>query len=72
MSVAATSNTLAEQLGEGRFAVQDFMREISTLASIFSSVRIDGPDYRHRDFRRAGTLSDEEVRRAPPRFPERR
>ena len=49
VSVAATSNTLPEQLGEGRFAVQDFLREISTLASIFTSVRIDGPDYRHRD-----------------------
>ncbi|MDT5236936.1 MAG: cell division protein ZapE, partial [Mycobacterium sp.] len=62
VSVAATSNTLPEQLGEGRFAVQDFMREISTLASIFSSVRIDGPDYRHRDLPPAPEpLSDEEV-----------
>ncbi len=62
MSVAATSNTLPEQLGEGRFAVQDFMREISALASIFSSVRIDGPDYRHRDLPPAPEpLSDEEV-----------
>ncbi|MGV0627314.1 cell division protein ZapE [Mycolicibacter minnesotensis] len=49
VSVAATSNTLPDQLGEGRFAVQDFLREISALASIFSSVRVDGPDYRHRD-----------------------
>ncbi|MFG1929881.1 cell division protein ZapE [Mycobacterium sp. NPDC048908] len=49
VSVAATSNTLPDQLGEGRFAVQDFLREIHTLASIFTSVRIDGPDYRHRD-----------------------
>jgi cell division protein ZapE len=48
VSVAATSNTLPEQLGEGRFAVQDFLREINTLASIFTSVRIEGPDYRHR------------------------
>jgi cell division protein ZapE len=62
VSVAATSNTLPEQLGEGRFAVQDFMREISTLASIFTSVRIDGPDYRHRDLPPApDPLSDEEV-----------
>src|SRR6202008_2218247 len=30
VSVAATSNSLPEQLGEGRFAVQDFLREIST------------------------------------------
>ncbi len=43
VSVAATSNTLPEQLGEGRFAAQDFMREISTLAAIFDVVRIEGP-----------------------------
>ncbi|WP_299565590.1 cell division protein ZapE [uncultured Mycolicibacterium sp.] len=49
VSIAATSNTLPEQLGEGRFAAQDFLREINTLASIFTTVRIDGPDYRHRD-----------------------
>ena len=49
VSVAATSNTLPEQLGEGRFAAQDFLREINTLASIFTTVRIEGPDYRHRD-----------------------
>lgn len=62
VSVAATSNTLPEQLGEGRFAVQDFLREISALASIFTSVRIDGPDYRHRDLPPAPEpLTDEEV-----------
>jgi cell division protein ZapE len=49
VSVAATSNTLPEQLGEGRFAAQDFLREISALAGIFDVVRIEGPDYRHRD-----------------------
>ncbi|MEO8816428.1 MAG: cell division protein ZapE [Mycobacterium sp.] len=49
VSVAATSNTLPEQLGEGRFAVHDFLREINMLAKIFTAVRIDGPDYRHRD-----------------------
>ena len=32
VSIAATSNTLPEQLGEGRFAAQDFLREINTLA----------------------------------------
>src|SRR5258708_32314297 len=62
VSVAATSNTLPEQLGEGRFAAQDFLREINTLASIFTTVRIDGPDYRHRDLPPAPEpLSDEEV-----------
>jgi cell division protein ZapE len=62
VSVAATSNTLPEQLGEGRFAAQDFLREINTLAAIFTTVRIDGPDYRHRDLPAAPEpLSDNEV-----------
>ncbi|KLO39943.1 ATPase [Mycobacterium nebraskense] len=62
VSVAATSNTLPEQLGEGRFAAQDFMREINTLASIFNTVRIEGPDYRHRGLPPAPQpRSDEEV-----------
>jgi cell division protein ZapE len=62
VSVAATSNTLPEQLGEGRFAAQDFLREINTLAAIFKTVRIDGPDYRHRDLPPAPEpLSDTDV-----------
>ena len=62
VSVAATSNTLPDQLGEGRFAVQDFLREIHALSSIFTSVRIDGPDYRHRDLPPAPEPpSDDEV-----------
>src|SRR6201993_5034076 len=62
VSVAATSNTLPEQLGEGRFAAQDFLREINTLASIFTTARIEGPDYRHRGLPPAPQpLSDEEV-----------
>lgn len=63
VSVAATSNTLPEQLGEGRFAAQDFLREINTLAKIFTTVRIEGPDYRHRDLPPAPVPpSDAEVR----------
>ncbi len=63
VSIAATSNTLPEQLGEGRFAAQDFLREINTLASIFTTVRIDGPDYRHRGLSPAPEpLTDSEVR----------
>ncbi|MBC7372514.1 MAG: cell division protein ZapE, partial [Frankiales bacterium] len=46
--VAATSNTLPGSLGEGRFAAQDFLREIQSLAAFFESVRVDGEDYRHR------------------------
>lgn len=63
VSIAATSNTLPEQLGEGRFAAQDFLREINTLAKIFTTVRIEGPDYRHRDLPPAPVPpSDDEVR----------
>ncbi|GFG49483.1 cell division protein ZapE [Mycolicibacterium agri] len=62
VSIAATSNTLPEQLGEGRFAAQDFLREIHTLAAIFETVRIEGPDYRHRDLPPAPEpLTDSEV-----------
>jgi cell division protein ZapE len=64
VSVAATSNTLPEQLGEGRFAAQDFLREINTLAQIFTTVRIEGPDYRHRDLPPApAPPTDDDVRR---------
>lgn len=46
--LAATSNTLPDKLGEGRFATADFLREIQSLATSFESIRIDGEDYRHR------------------------
>jgi cell division protein ZapE len=70
VSIIATSNTLPEQLGEGRFAAQDFLREINTLASIFTTVRIEGPDYRHRDLPPAPEpLSDDEVRSRAARVP---
>jgi cell division protein ZapE len=46
--IAATSNTLPESLGEGRFAAADFLREIQGLAAHFDVVRVDGEDYRHR------------------------
>lgn len=68
VSVAATSNTLPEQLGEGRFAAQDFLREINTLASIFTTVRIDGPDYRHRGLPRHHRRC--RTKRSPPGPPE--
>lgn len=62
VSIAATSNTLPEQLGEGRFAAQDFLREINTLASIFTTARVEGPDYRHRGLPPAPVPpSDDEV-----------
>jgi cell division protein ZapE len=46
--LAATSNTLPDALGEGRFAADDFLREIQSLSAQFDVVRIDGEDYRHR------------------------
>lgn len=47
-AIAATSNTLPESLGMGRFAADDFRREIQAVAKVFDVVTIDGPDYRHR------------------------
>ena len=65
VSIAATSNTLPEQLGEGRFAAQDFLREINTLSAIFTTIRIEGPDYRHRGLPPAPEpLTEDEVRTA--------
>jgi cell division protein ZapE len=46
--LAATSNTLPDRLGEGRFAAEDFLREVQSLSSQFEVVRVDGPDFRHR------------------------
>ena len=46
--LAATSNTLPGSLGEGRFAAQDFLREIQSLSGHFEVHRIEGEDYRHR------------------------
>ncbi len=45
--LVATSNTLPDKLGEGRFAAEDFRREIHALSARFDTFRIDGPDYRH-------------------------
>jgi cell division protein ZapE len=47
--IAATSNTPPNALGEGRFAAQDFLREIHALSARFDILRIDGLDYRRRD-----------------------
>lgn len=48
--LAATSNTPPNALGEGRFAAEDFLREITALSDKFQTVRIEGEDYRKRDF----------------------
>ncbi len=47
--VVTTSNTLPNQLGEGRFNADDFKREIQGIAARFESLRVDGADYRHRE-----------------------
>jgi cell division protein ZapE len=65
VSLAATSNTLPESLGEGRFGADDFLREIHALAARFDVVRIDGPDFRHRGAPRdAAGMPDVAVRAA--------
>ncbi len=46
--LAATSNTPPNALGEGRFAAQDFLREIHQMADSFRTMRIDGVDFRQR------------------------
>lgn len=48
IAIAATSNTLPDSLGEGRFAADDFLREIQALADRFEVLRVDGQDYRRR------------------------
>ncbi|MCU1556467.1 MAG: zapE [Microbacteriaceae bacterium] len=63
--IAATSNTPPNALGEGRFAAQDFLREIDALSARFTAIRIDGLDYRHRDIEgHAVSLSDAELEAA--------
>lgn len=58
---AATSNTPPNALGEGRFAAEDFLREIQAIADRFTTIRIDGEDYRHRDVSgHARSLQNEE------------
>ena len=67
--IAATSNTPPNALGEGRFAAQDFLREIDALAARFDIMRIDGLDYRRRDVEgHAVSLSPEELNAAVDRF----
>ncbi|NUT97166.1 MAG: cell division protein ZapE [Saccharothrix sp.] len=62
VAVAATSNTLPDKLGEGRFAAADFLREIQSMSAKFTVVRVDGPDYRHRGLPDApDPMSDEEL-----------
>jgi len=58
--IVATSNTPPNALGEGRFAAEDFMREIQAMAGRFVTIRIDGTDYRQRDLEGEALVLDEE------------
>lgn len=59
--VATTSNSVPDQLGEGRFAADDFRREIAAIAAHFDVLRIDGPDYRASSVAPVESLDDEAV-----------
>lgn len=54
--IITTSNTLPSDLGQGRFAAEDFRREIGQIAAAFKVLRVEGEDYRHRHYQ-PGTLS---------------
>ncbi|MFF2039867.1 cell division protein ZapE [Kitasatospora sp. NPDC058170] len=70
VKLCATSNTLPEKLGEGRFAAADFLREIQGLSAHFRPLRIDGQDYRHRGLPDAPPpYSDEQVGAVAARTP---
>lgn len=51
-----TSNTLPSDLGHGRFAAEDFRREIGQIAAVFEVVRIEGQDYRQRSQQTQGII----------------
>ena len=56
---AATSNTPPGALGEGRFAAADFLREIQGLSDRFTTVRIEGLDYRRRSVEEHAVVAGE-------------
>ena len=56
--LAATSNTPPNALGEGRFAAQDFLREIHAMSDSFQTIRIDGVDFRQRALDGHAVVSD--------------
>ena len=50
VTVATTSNTIPDELGRGRFDQKSFTAEIEELSAAFSTVGIQGDDFRHRRF----------------------
>ncbi|HYM21546.1 MAG TPA: cell division protein ZapE [Candidatus Kapabacteria bacterium] len=66
VSILTSSNTPPGALGEGKFSVEDFRRELGSLTKRFKTVPIDGEDYRtihHLDEGAASTwvATDEEL-----------
>ncbi|MGO1539306.1 MAG: cell division protein ZapE [Leucobacter sp.] len=61
--IVATSNTPPNALGEGRFAAADFLREIQAISAQFTTIRIDGLDYRQRDLDGAAVALEEDAYR---------
>ncbi|KQR93095.1 MAG: cell division protein ZapE [Microbacterium ginsengisoli] len=59
--LAATSNTPPNALGEGRFAAQDFLREINAMSASFETLRIDGVDFRQRALDGHAVVLDDEA-----------
>ncbi len=68
--IAATSNTPPGALGEGRFAAADFLREISALANRFTTIRIEGLDYRRRAIAGSAVVAGDAAIDAIPGLPE--
>jgi cell division protein ZapE len=69
VALAATSNTLPDRLGEGRFAADDFLREIQGLSAHFDVLRIEGDDYRHRGLPQATQpLTDDQLHESHERI----
>jgi cell division protein ZapE len=65
--IGATSNTPPNALGEGRFAASDFLREIQGLSDRFTTVRIEGLDYRRRALEGHARVADAAELDALPR-----
>ena len=59
--LAATSNTPPDALGAGRFAAEDFQREILGIGARFMVIPVDGEDYRHRHTETVGTFSADDL-----------
>lgn len=68
--IGATSNTPPNALGEGRFAAADFLREIHALAARFTTIRIEGLDYRRRAVEGDAAVAGEPAVDALPAAPD--